>query len=89
MGSCYARGRMKDTLTSANQAILPHILVVDDDDRIRELVARYLREHEFFVSTAEDAGQAKEILSWAEYDALVLDVMMPGQDGVAIFLFYY
>ena len=73
---------MKDTLTSANQAVLPHILVVDDDDRIRELVARYLREHEFFVSTAEDASQAKEILSWAEYDALVVDVMMPGQDGM-------
>lgn len=60
---------------------LPHILVVDDDDRIRELVSRYLTEHGYFVSTAADAGEAKAILEFAEYDALVVDVMMPGQDG--------
>lgn len=64
-------------------AALPHILVVDDDDRIRELVSRYLVEHGYFVSTAADAGEAKEILKLAEYDALVVDVMMPGQDGKA------
>lgn len=63
-------------------AALPHILVVDDDDRIRELVSRYLTEHGYFVSTAQDAGEAKEILKFAEYDALVVDVMMPGQDGM-------
>lgn len=61
---------------------MPHILVVDDDERIRDLVARYLRENEFFVSTAEDAHQAKDILALAQYDAIVLDVMMPGQDGM-------
>ncbi len=64
-------------------AALPHILVVDDDDRIRELVSRYLVEHGYFVSTAADAAKAKEILQMAEYDALVVDVMMPGQDGKA------
>lgn len=63
---------------------LPHILVVDDDDRIRDLVARYLRDHDFFVSTAEDAAQAKEILGFAIYDALIIDVMMPGQDGMEL-----
>jgi len=62
---------------------LPHILVVDDDDRIRELVSRYLSEHGYFVSTAEDATQAKAILEFSAYDALVVDVMMPGQDGKA------
>ncbi len=63
-------------------AALPHILVVDDDDRIRDLVSRYLTEHGFFVSAAEDAATAAEILKLAAYDALVLDVMMPGQSGI-------
>lgn len=60
---------------------LPHILVVDDDDRIRSLVSRYLNEHGFLSFTAADAQQAKDIMSIGVFDALVLDVMMPGQDG--------
>jgi two-component system phosphate regulon response regulator OmpR len=74
--------RMNDSVPHKKLGSLPHILVVDDDDRIRELVARYLSENDFFVSTAEDANQAKEILAVAEYDALVVDVMMPGQNGM-------
>lgn len=74
--------RMKENATPKEFATLPHILVVDDDDRIRNLVARYLREHDFFVSTAENAAQAKEILAMAKYDALVVDIMMPGQTGM-------
>lgn len=70
------------TDSSMDMAALPHILVVDDDDRIRDLVARYLRDHEFFVSTAENAAEAQEILKLAKYDALVVDVMMPGQTGM-------
>ncbi|HEU4839361.1 MAG TPA: response regulator [Micavibrio sp.] len=62
---------------------LPHILVVDDDDRIRTLVSRYLNEHGFLSFTAADAAQAKEILALGVFDALVVDVMMPGQDGRA------
>lgn len=62
---------------------LPHILVVDDDDRIRALVSRYLNEHGFLSFTAADAAQAKDVLKIATFDALVLDVMMPGQDGTA------
>ena len=62
---------------------LPHILVVDDDDRIRSLVSRYLNEHGFLSFTAADAGEAKEILKLGVFDALVVDVMMPGQDGRA------
>ncbi len=73
---------MDITAENTNLALLPHVLVIDDDDRIRELVARYLKEHGFFVSTAQDAAQAKEVLALAEYDVLVVDVMMPGQDGM-------
>lgn len=62
---------------------LPHILVVDDDDRIRSLVSRYLNEHGFLSFTAADAAEAKEILKLGLFDALVVDVMMPGQDGRA------
>jgi two-component system, OmpR family, phosphate regulon response regulator OmpR len=62
---------------------LPHILVVDDDDRIRSLVSRYLNEHGFLSFTAADAKQAKDILKIGAFDALVVDVMMPGQDGRA------
>ncbi len=62
---------------------LPHILVVDDDDRIRSLVSRYLNEHGFLSFTAADAGEANEILTLGVFDALVVDVMMPGQDGRA------
>lgn len=60
----------------------PHILVVDDDRRIRELVSRFLREHDFIVMTAEDAGQARTMTRNFEYDALVVDVMMPGETGL-------
>lgn len=62
---------------------LPHILVVDDDDRIRKLVSRYLNEHGFLSFTAASADEAKEILKIGLFDALVVDVMMPGQDGRA------
>lgn len=61
---------------------MPHILVVDDDDRIRDLVARYLSEHDYLVSTAANAQEATKILTLAAYDALVVDVMMPGQNGM-------
>lgn len=61
----------------------PHILVVDDDQRIRDLVSRYLWEHGFIVMTAQDASDAREALSRFEFDALVVDVMMPGESGLA------
>ncbi len=60
---------------------LPHILVVDDDDRLCTLVSRYLNEHGFLSFTAQDAAAAKDIMAVGLFDALVLDVMMPGQDG--------
>lgn len=59
----------------------PHILVVDDDDRIRVLLKRYLSENGLRVSTAKDAAQARDLLGSVEFDLLILDVMMPGMSG--------
>ena len=58
-----------------------HILVVDDDDRIRNLLKDYLSENKFIVSTAENAEEAKTKIKYFKYDVIILDVMMPGQDG--------
>jgi two-component system, OmpR family, phosphate regulon response regulator OmpR len=60
----------------------PHLLVVDDDRRIRELLSRYLADHGFRVSVAADAGEARRKLESLEFDLLVVDVMMPGETGV-------
>jgi len=58
-----------------------HILIVDDDNRIRDLLKEYLRENNYIVSTAEDAENAKIKLTHFKFDLIVLDVMMPGQNG--------
>ena len=58
-----------------------HILVVDDDNRIRELVKEYLNENGFIVSTGNSAEEAKTRLEYFKFDLIVLDVMMPGQNG--------
>tara|TARA_B100000963_G_scaffold359962_1_gene388924 strand:- start:1159 stop:1836 length:678 start_codon:yes stop_codon:yes gene_type:complete len=58
-----------------------HILVVDDDDRIRTLLKEYLHENNYVVSTAENADQAKLKLEYFKFDIIILDVMMPGQNG--------
>jgi two-component system phosphate regulon response regulator OmpR len=58
-----------------------HILIVDDDDRIRSLLKDYLSENNYIVSTAENANQAKEKLQYIKFEIIILDVMMPGQDG--------
>ena len=58
-----------------------HILIVDDDDRIRNLLKDYLSENSYIVSTAESADQAKERLQYIKFDIIILDVMMPGQSG--------
>jgi len=58
-----------------------HILVVDDDDRIRGLLKDYLKDNNFIVSTAENAEKAKNKLEYLKFDIIILDVMMPGQNG--------
>tara|TARA_B100000941_G_C28475962_1_gene539187 strand:- start:2 stop:679 length:678 start_codon:yes stop_codon:yes gene_type:complete len=58
-----------------------HILIVDDDNRIRDLLKDYLTENNFIVSTAEDAINAKIKLEYLKFDVIILDVMMPGQNG--------
>jgi two-component system phosphate regulon response regulator OmpR len=68
---CYNR-RMNDS---------PHVLVVDDDRRLRELLRRYLADNGFRVTTAEHAEDARAKLGSLAFDLLVLDVMMPGEDG--------
>ena len=60
----------------------PHILVVDDDTRLRELLSKYLSENDFRVTTASDAADARAKLVGLTFDLLVLDVMMPGEDGL-------
>ena len=63
------------------EKIKNHILVVDDDDRIRELVKEYLKENKFIISSANSAEEAKIKLNYFKFDLIVLDVMMPGQNG--------
>ena len=58
-----------------------HILIVDDDNRIRDLLKEYLSEKDFIVSTSDSAENAKIKLSQFKFDLIVLDVMMPGQSG--------
>jgi len=61
-----------------------HILVVDDDDRIRELVKEYLEENNFIVTTAINAFDAKKKLDIIKFDILILDIMMPGKSGLSL-----
>jgi len=59
-----------------------HILIVDDDDRIRELVKQYLNDYDFLVTTANNAEDAKQKVDIIKFDLIVLDIMMPGQSGL-------
>ena len=60
----------------------PHLLIIDDDERIRTLLAKFLIRHGFLVSTARDAAHAGRLMAGLEFDLLVMDVMMPGEDGM-------
>lgn len=62
----------------------PHLLIVDDDERIRGLLRKFLIRNGFLVSVARDAAHARRILSGLDFDMIVMDVMMPGEDGVAL-----
>ena len=60
----------------------PHLLVVDDDARLRELLRRYLTDQGFRITTAADAAEARAKIASLDFDLLVLDVMMPGENGL-------
>ena len=61
-----------------------HVLVVDDDDRIRELVKQYLEKNNFVVTTAKDSLDAKKKLEIIKFDILIFDIMMPGESGLSL-----
>ena len=66
----------------APPAEAPHVLVVDDDDRLRALLGKYLRDNGYHVSTASSAAEARAALDGMAFDLIVLDVMMPGESGI-------
>lgn len=68
-------------MQNVSYSSLPHILIVDDDDRIRRLLYRFLKEHGFVLAMAEDAFDAEQMMAVAHFDCLVVDVMMPGKTG--------
>ncbi|MFQ6546803.1 response regulator [Aestuariibius sp. 2305UL40-4] len=61
-----------------------HLLIVDDDERIRGLLQKFLMRNSFLVTSARDAAHARRVLSGLEFDLIVLDVMMPGEDGLTL-----
>jgi len=76
---------MSDVKEAANgDEKLHHLLIVDDDTRIRTLLQRYLSEAGYRVTAAKDAADARQLMASLDFDFLVLDVMMPGEDGFAL-----
>jgi two-component system, OmpR family, phosphate regulon response regulator OmpR len=71
-------------MTTLNDATVRHLLVVDDDDRIRTLLKEFLARHGFRVTAAAHADAAKRMLQLLDFDLLILDVMMPGEDGFSL-----
>jgi len=63
---------------------MSHILVVDDDDKIRDLIKQYLIENNFLVTTARDAQDAKKKIEIIKFDLIILDIMMPGESGLTL-----
>jgi len=61
-----------------------HILVIDDDDKIRDLLKQYLKKNNYLVSTSHDAADAEEKISLVKFDLAIVDIMMPGKDGLQL-----
>ena len=75
---------MTETSAPAAEAAMPHILVVDDDRDIRELLARFLERNRLRVSVAADGPQARKLWTQAHFQLVVLDVMLPGEGGLEL-----
>jgi len=81
---------MQTTTKAADETVppvaddAPHILVIDDDNRIRTLLTRYLGDRGFRVTNAGDAAEARRHLAGLAFDLLIVDVMMPGEDGMSL-----
>ncbi|WNK00729.1 response regulator [Thalassospiraceae bacterium LMO-JJ14] len=69
-------------MTDDNPDEKPHVLVVDDDDRLRSLLAKYLSDNGFMVTAAADAEEARRRMTSLAFDLIVLDLMMPGESGL-------
>ena len=69
---------------STSEAPKPHILIVDDDAEIRDLLSRFLSKHDFRVTTAKDGREMSQALEDWSFDLVVLDLMMPGEDGLTL-----
>ena len=69
-------------MTVLQQINNPLVLVVDDDNRLRRLLQKFLRDNGFIVFTAEDSRNADDLLSWYDFDLLVVDIMMPHENGL-------
>ena len=71
-------------MTATSETPKPHILIVDDDSEIRDLLNRFLSKHDFRVTTARDGREMRQAMADWSFDLLVLDLMMPGEDGLSL-----
>ncbi|GAB30813.1 two component response regulator OmpR [Acetobacter pasteurianus subsp. pasteurianus LMG 1262 = NBRC 106471] len=84
MQQAKKEGGMEHERESVEEDVAPHVIVVDDDPRLRRLLQRYLFEHGFRVSVAASAAEARQTLEGIQPDAMVLDVTMPGENGLEL-----
>ena len=61
-----------------------HLLIIDDDERIRDLLQQYLRRNGFLVTVARDGAHSRRLLEFLIFDLIIMDIMMPGQDGISL-----
>ena len=71
-------------MNSISETPKPHILIVDDDSEIRDLLSRFLSKHDFRITTAKDGREMRQAMTDWSFDLLVLDLMMPGDDGLSL-----
>lgn len=71
-------------LSDDTEIAVQHLLIVDDDTRIRTLLQRFLSENGYRVTAAKDAAEARQLMASLDFDFIILDVMMPGEDGFSL-----